>query len=274
MKKLRESHDFPKTGRVLITGASSGIGYEFCKLFAHDGYDLVIVARNRTRLGQIASELRQQYGIVVHVIPCDLSDINAAETLYRKLKQKKLSIDILVNNAGFGLYGSFSETSAEDELAMIQVNITSLTHLTKLIIPGMITRKSGRILNVASTAAFQPGPLMAVYYATKAYVLLFSEALARETQGTGVTVSVLCPGPTRTQFQQHARIGQSRLVNTKLIMDAATVAAAGYRGLMRGKNIIVPGFSNKISSQLHRFIPRKLITKIIHTIQKERNIRE
>ncbi|MGD0337440.1 MAG: SDR family oxidoreductase [Bacteroidota bacterium] len=259
---------------VLVTGASTGIGYELCKLFAHDRYDLVIVARDGKRLSQVASELCQEYGIGVYSIPCDLSVSSAAVTLYKKLKQKELTVDILVNNAGFGLSGSFSKTSLKDELAMIQVNITSLTHLTKLVLPGMIARKSGKILNVASTAAFQPGPLMAVYYATKAYVLLFSEALAREIQGTGITVSVLCPGPTRTQFQQRARIGQSRIIDTKLIMDATTVATAGYRGLMKGKTIIIPGLSNKISSQAHRLLPRKLVSKIVYTIQKERNILE
>jgi short-subunit dehydrogenase len=270
MKRLHTPGKSQRSEMVLITGASSGIGYELCKLFANDNYSLIIVARDRKRLGQVASELHRLYDTDVYSITCDLSDIHAAETLYRKLLQKKLTVEVLVNNAGYGLHGFFSETSLDDELAMIQVNITSLTHLTKLILPGMISRKSGKILNVASTAAFQPGPMMAVYYATKAYVLHFSEALTAETRETGITVSVLCPGPTRTQFQLRAGIGNSYLTNSKILMDAGQVAEAGYRGLMKGKTLIVPGYFNKISSQIHRFVPRRLIVKLIYNIQKKR----
>lgn len=269
MKKIRTSVSSEFKTVVLITGASSGIGYEFCRLFARNGYHLAIVARNKKKLEAIASGLRKEYGVDVFSFPCDLADETAPVELDRRLKQKKLLVDILINNAGFGVYGPFSETSVEKELAMIRVNIVSLTHLTKLILPGMIGRKSGKILNVASTTAFQPGPLMAVYYASKAYVLSFSEALAAETCETGVTISALCPGATRTQFQQRAGIGQLRFLNSFLVMDAATVADAGYHGLMKGTRVIIPGFSNKISSQAHRFLSRKLLTTIVLKIQKE-----
>ena len=178
---------------ALVTGASSGIGLELATLLAKDRHDLVLVARGRERLDGVARGLTEEFGVAATVLPADLTDPSAPIDIALALAERKLAIDILVNNAGFGVYGFFAQTPLEKELAMIQVNITALTHLTKLLLPGMLERRRGRILNVASTAAFQPGPLMAVYYATKAYVLSFSEALANETAGTGVTVTALCP---------------------------------------------------------------------------------
>ena len=190
-----------KAKTVLITGASSGIGYELTKLFARDRYNLVLVARSESKLQQIASELTQQFGVTVKFITKDLALSTSPIEIWQELQTEGIAIDILVNNAGFATYGLFTETELQAELNMMQLNMATLTHLTKLFLQEMFPRKTGKILNIASTAAFQPGPLMAVYYATKAYVLSFSEALANELQGTGITVTVLCPGPTASGFQ-------------------------------------------------------------------------
>jgi len=189
---------------ALITGATSGIGLELASLAAQDRHDLVLVARQRERLESVGRGLAEEYGVRVSVLPKDLSDPSTPPQIGRDLAARGIAVDVLVNNAGFGVYGLFAETEIDRELEMIQVNVVALTHLTKLILAGMLARRLGRILNVASTAAFQPGPLMAVYYATKAYVLSFSEALANETAGTGVTVTTLCPGPTPTGFAERA----------------------------------------------------------------------
>src|SRR5437660_3103014 len=229
---------------ALITGASSGIGYELTRLFAHDGYNLVLVARNQKQLVQMADELKEKYSVSVTVISTDLSAASAAAEIFTELQQESRGIDALVHNAGFATYGLFSETELDAELQMMQVNMVTLTHLTKLFLPGMLQKRTGKILNVASTAAFQPGPLMAVYYATKAYVLSFSEALANELHGTGVTVTALAPPATRSGFQRRAAMEDSKLVQGR-IMDARTVAEAGYRGWMGGKAVVVPGLSAK-----------------------------
>src|SRR5947209_5684123 len=190
---------------ALITGASSGIGRELANLFARDHYDLVLVARNSSRLAQAADELQRQFGITAKSFPLDLTAGSAPQFLFEQLAREGVTIDVLVNNAGYGRLGAFAEVSAEDSLGQIQLNITALTQLTKLFLGPMLERKSGKILNVASTAGFQPGPLMAVYYATKGYVISFSEALANELHGSGVTVTCLCPGATDTEFQVRAR---------------------------------------------------------------------
>jgi short-subunit dehydrogenase len=182
---------------ALITGASSGIGRELATLFARDGYDLTLVARDRAMLARIGDELTRVHGVAVDVIAQDLSHPNAAAEVYRELKRRSIKIDVLVNNAGFGTYGPFVDSDAATESEMLQLNIVALTKLTRLFLEDMLAKREGRILNVASTAAFQPGPLMAVYYASKAYVLSFSEALANELRDSGVTVSTLCPGPTQ-----------------------------------------------------------------------------
>ncbi len=256
---------------ALITGASSGIGYELAKLFAHDGYNLVLVARNEQKLNQIANEWKQKYCIAVKVIAKDLSMSTSPEEIFAQLQQEAIKVDVLVNNAGFASYGLFHETNVTDELQMMQVNVVCLTHLTKLFLKDMVKQGSGKILNVASTAAFQPGPLMAVYYATKAYVLSFSEAIANELEGTGVTVTALCPGPTESGFQQRAAMEDSKLVSGQKIMDAETVAKIGYRALLEGKTVVIPGLKNKLLAESVRFTPRKIVTKLVRTMQESKS---
>src|SRR6184192_114909 len=219
---------------ALVTGGSGGIGLEIAKVLARKGFDLVLVARNRDALEAAAGQIEGKYEVRAHVFAADLRRREAPEEIFDFLHNENVPIHILVNNAGFGLGGEFAETELTRELEMIQVNIAALTHLTKLFLPAMIKRRSGRILNVASTAAFQPGPLMAVYYATKAYVLSFSEALAEELRHTGVTVTALCPGPTRTEFATSAHVTNSRLFSLFGSADAGEVAEYGVRAMMEG----------------------------------------
>lgn len=254
---------------ALITGASSGLGYEFAKLFAGDRYNLVLVARSEERLTQIAEQLNQKFGIAVKTLVKDLSLPTTPGDILAELQQANIQVDVLVNNAGFATYGFFAETDLNAELQMMQLNMVALTHLTKLLLPGMLQRHQGKILNVSSTAAFQPGPLMAVYYATKAYVLSFSEAIANELQGSGVTVTALCPGPTASNFQKRAAMEQSKLVSGRQIMDAAKVAKIGYQGLMSNKAIVIPGLKNKLLTLSVRFTPRNLVTQIVRNMQKK-----
>jgi len=250
--------------RALITGASGGIGLELARIFASEHYDLVLVARSQDRLEEIAGELRAAHHAGVNVIAKDLSMPGAAVEIHSQAGP----VDVLVNNAGYGLYGKFAGFPLSDDLNMMHLNMDALVALTKLFLPAMIESHSGRILNVASTAAFQPGPLMALYYASKAFVLSFSEAIANELQGTGVTVTVLCPGPTETGFQARAAIEDIRLLHMGM-MSAKAVAEAGYRGLMAGKTIVIPGFKNKLGAQSVRLAPRKLVTKIARQIQEK-----
>lgn len=256
---------------ALVTGASSGIGLELATLLARGRHDLVFVARNRDRLEAVARDLREEFGVAVTVVAKDLAKPGAPDAIAREISERGAVLDILVNNAGFGVYGPFAGTPLEKELEMIQVNVTALTHLTKLFLPGMLERRRGRILNVASTAAFQPGPLMAVYYATKAYVLSFSEALANETAGSGVTVTALCPGPTLTEFQGRAGFGDVPLLKGPLVMLASNVARAGYEGMLRGQRIVIPGIANRTLVQALRVTPRRLATAIARRIQESRN---
>src|SRR5829696_4505545 len=230
---------------ALVTGASGGIGEELARLFAADGHDLVLVARGRDKLARLAEELGAKHGVGARVLASDLARPEAPREIFEELSAAGLSVDALVNNAGVGSYGLFAETDLKSELDLLQINVVALTHLTKLFLPGMIARRRGYVMNVASTAAFQPGPLMAVYYASKAYVLSFSEALSNETSGTGVTVTCLCPGPTRTGFQDRARLGESRLFSVLSVASAADVARAGYDGMMAGRALVVPGLMNK-----------------------------
>lgn len=257
------------TQTVLITGASSGIGLELAKLFARDGYQLVLVARSRDALLYVAGMLKETYGVSATVIPTDLSNASAPAQLVAELRQRQMSIAILVNNAGFGTYGPFATTNLAAELEMMQVNMVSLTHLTKLLLPDMLRNGRGKILNVASTAAFQPGPLMAVYYASKAYVLSFSEALANEVRGSGVSVTALCPGPTPTGFQQRSGMQSSRLLRGNLT-GVERVAQEGYRGLMRGATVVIPGLRNRLLALVVRLLPRTLVTRIVRRIQESR----
>jgi len=247
---------------VLITGASSGIGFELAKLFAKENYRLILVSANKERLEVAGQKLNDDYEVHVKIIPQDLAKPNAIENILKELNEDHIKVDVLVNNAGIGTFGSFVETNKDLELTTIRVNVEALTHLTKVILPGMIERKSGKILNVASIAAFFPGPLMSVYYATKAYVLSFSEALNEELRGSGVTVTTLCPGPTITEFQKKAGIDMSG--TGLLLTDVSFVAKKGYEGLIKGERVVVPGFWNQVVVNLVRFIPRSLL---IHAVK-------
>jgi uncharacterized protein len=255
---------------ALITGASSGIGLELARIFAEHGHDVVLVARSEGKLNSLASEL-QSRGVRAHVVATDLGAPGAAKTVVDRTRELGVDVDVLVNNAGYGLYGPFLETSLDAELAMIQLNIVTLTELTKRLLPAMVARKRGRILNLASTAAFLPGPLMAVYYATKAYVLSFSEAIANELSGSGVTVTALCPGPTASGFQAAANLEESKLVAGKTLPTSREVARAGYDALMRGTTVYVPGLANKMTVQLPRLFPRGVITKVVRGVQERRH---
>jgi short-subunit dehydrogenase len=252
---------------ALITGASSGIGYELTKLFARDGYNLVLVARDETRLQAIADDLAKRHGIVATVVAQDLAQADAAAEVYARAQSDGAVVDVLVNNAGFATYGLFAATDLQAQLDMLQVNTVALTHLTHLFLQGMLQRRSGRILNVASTAAFQPGPLMAAYYASKAYVLSFSEALANELRGSGVDVTTLCPGPTASGFQKRASMEDSKLVAGS-IADAASVARAGYDGLQRGRTLVIPGTRNRVLAFSVRLLPRGVVTGIVRRGQE------
>ena len=247
---------------ALITGASGGIGYELAKLFAKDHHNLVLVARSSGKLSQFADELQRQFGISAKAVTLDLGLPSAPQALFDQLQRDGIVIDILVNNAAYGASGEFAEIPLEDSLGQVQLNITALTALTRLFLPPMLARKSGRIMNVASTAGFQAGPLMAVYYATKAYVISFSEAIANEVSGSGVTVTCFCPGATDTGFQKRAAIEESALFRKLRPMDAKTVAADGYRALMAGKTLAISGFRNWLVAESVRFGPRKLVTAI------------
>ena len=247
---------------ALITGASSGIGYELAKLFARDKHDLVLVARNGPKLTEFGQQLNRDFAISVRSVAMDLSLPESPKRLFDELAGASIAIDILVNNAAFGKFGDFADLPLEESLDQIQLNITALTHLTKLFLGPMLARRSGKILNVASTAAFQPGPLMTVYYATKAYVLSFSEGLANELRGTGVSVTCLCPGPTLTSFQQRSGVEKSRLFQQFGPMSAATVALDGYRALMKGKPVKISGAKNWLAAESVRFAPRRVVTAI------------
>jgi uncharacterized protein len=251
-----------KTMTALITGGSGGIGYELARLFARDHYNLVLVSRSAEKLDRVASELQSAYGVSVKVAALDLDAAEAAKFLFEQTQREGIVVDVLVNNAGFGGFGQFAEMPEEEILGQIQLNITALTHLTRLFLPPMLARHSGRIMNVASTAAFQPGPLMAVYYATKAYVLSLSEALANEVAGSGVSVSCFCPGATDTGFAKRAGTEDSRLFRKLRPMNAEVVARDGYRGLMAGRTLVISGVQNWLVAESVRFAPRKMVTAI------------
>ena len=247
---------------ALITGASSGLGKEFARIHASKGGDLVLVARSKDKLDELKSDLQKQYGVSVYVIVKDLSDQYAPKAVYDELKGKKIQVDYLINNAGFGDFGLFAETDWEKQLEMINLNVTCLTYLTRLFLPDMIENKDGKILNIASTAAFQPGPTMSVYFATKAFVLSFSEAIANELKGTGVTVTALCPGATATGFKAAAALGESNLFKGNQIATSNEVAEFGYSSMMEGKTVVIPGLLNNLLVQSVRFAPRNIVASI------------
>src|SRR2546421_8102087 len=252
---------------ALITGASGGIGYELALLLASDGFDCILVARSRDKLDELAARLESEFRVKTLVVARDLSKPSAVDEIDEEVSAASMKVDVLVNNAGFPVYGRFVDTDLRTELEMLQVNVVALTALTKLFVRGMVERGNGRILNLASTAAFVPGPLMAVYYASKAYVLSFSQALANELQGTGVTVTSLAPRPTRRGLQKRGVMEDSRLVRGQ-IADAKSVAAAGYRGMMLGKTIVIPGFSNKLIPWVARVSPRGTVTRVVRRMQE------
>jgi short-subunit dehydrogenase len=245
---------------VLITGASGGIGYELAKLFARDHHNLVLVARSADKLAQVATEL-QAHGITVKTIALDLAAPPAPKFLFDQVQREGVIIDVLINNAGFGIFGEFAQMPEQEILGQIDLNIRALTELTRLFLPAMVKRRSGRIMNVASTAAFQPGPLIAVYYATKAYVLSFSEAIANELRHSGVTVTCFCPGATHTDFARRAGIENSRVFKLGA-MSAEKVALDGYRAVMEGRTLAVSGVHNWVVAQANRLAPRKMATAV------------
>lgn len=252
---------------ALITGASSGIGLELAKVHASKGGDLVLVARNGKKLEDLKKELESAYKISVCNIVKDLSVRNSAQEVYDELKQKNIRVDILINNAGFGDFGLFFETDWNKEEQMINLNITCLTHFTKLFLKDMVTNRSGRIMNVASTAAFQSGPTMAVYYATKAYVLSFSEAIDNELRDKGITVTALCPGATESGFQEAAAMQDSKLVKGRKLPTSKAVAEYGYKAMLKGKTIAIHGLVNSIMANSVRFLPRAMVVKVTRSIQ-------
>jgi short-subunit dehydrogenase len=254
---------------ALITGASSGIGLELARVFASNRHDVVLVARSEGKLHETARECEAS-GVRAHVIAADLAAPGAAQTVVESVMRLGLDIDVLVNNAGVGVYGRLVDTPLAKELESIQVNVVALTELTKHFLPGMVARRRGRILNVASTAGFLPGPLMAVYYATKAYVVSFSEAIANELDGTGVTVTVLCPGPTASGFQAAANLEGSRIVSLLRKATSRSVAEAGYRAVMAGTVVAIPGISNKVAAFAPRIFPRAVIRKVVRAVQEPR----
>jgi short-subunit dehydrogenase len=251
---------------ALITGASSGIGLALAELCARDGYDLVLVARREDRLRELQEKWTAKYLVNVRSLPMDLGDVAAPQRLFDELAGTP--IDILINNAGFATYGPFAETDVASQLEMVRVNVLTVTHLTRLFLPSMVERAEGRILNLASMAAFVPGPLMAVYYSTKAYVLSFSEALSEELRGSGVTVTAFCPGPTATEFQTRARLHRSGLLRIAR-MEVGPIAEAGYRAMMKGETVAVPGILNKVVTVLIRMAPRFLIRRVLHELQSQ-----
>jgi uncharacterized protein len=254
------------TETALITGASSGIGLELARLFAADRSRLVLVARSEDKLQSLAQQLRRDHNVEVSVLAKDLAKPGVSQEIFDQLMGRRIVVDVVVNNAGFGASGPLAKLLVERQMDMVQVNVVALTHLTRLFLPGMIERRRGGILNVGSTAGFQPGPNMAVYYATKAYVLSFTEALAEEVAGSGVNATCLAPGPTDTGFAAIAHMADT-LVFRLGTADAKAVAQAGYRGFRRGKVIVVPGWTNKLGAFSVRLAPRAMVRKFVKRLQ-------
>jgi uncharacterized protein len=252
---------------ALITGASGGIGKGLAEEFAQNGYHVILAARSVNKLQALADDLSKKYKVSALPIAADLEAVDGAAKLYAEIQSRGLRISALVNNAGYGLYGEFKDSKLDGELKMMQLNMNALVTLSKLFMPDLIATR-GKLLNVASTAAFQPGPYMAVYYATKAFVLSFSEAIASELVGTGVTVTALCPGPTASGFQDKAAMHDSALVKGKRLPTADEVAAAGYQALQRGQRVYIPGIMNWLMAQSVRFTPRNMVTWLVKQMSK------
>lgn len=252
---------------TLVTGASTGIGREIARIAASKGRPLVLVARSEDKLRELAREIREAHRVGAEVVALDLSEPDAPEALYRETALRSLEIEVLVNNAGFGSLGRFHGTPIDRQLEMLRLNVAALVHLTHLFLPPMLERRRGRILNVASTAGLQPGPFMTVYYASKAFVVSFTEAIAEELRGTGVTATALLPGPTRTEFQSRANMADSRLFRLG-VADARSVAEAGYRGMEAGRAVVIPGIGNKALSLLVRSSPRWAVRRVVSWLNR------
>lgn len=249
-------------GIALITGASSGIGRDIAELFARDSHDVILVARRREKLEEIADELRQKFQVQAHVFECDLSVPGAPGELVESIESAGLRVDFLVNNAGFGTLGKFWELDTQKELDQIQVNVSALVHLTSLLLPGMVQRDFGKVLNIASTAAFQAGPFMATYYATKAFVVSFSEALDHELDGTRVSVTAHCPGATATEFSSVSGNEEARLFKMQTPAKSENVALDAYQAMMEGKRVKIHGLKNAFGAVMAQIGPRKVATAL------------
>jgi uncharacterized protein len=249
---------------ALVTGASMGIGVDLAECFARDGYDLILAARSEPALRGVADRLSSSFGIKAAVIAIDLGMPGGGTRLAEAVAAQRLTVDVLVNNAGFGRAGAFADSDIGPQLGMIDLNNRALVELTHIYWPSMLVRKNGGVLNVASTAAFVPGPLMAIYYASKAFVLSFSEALWEEARGTGVHVSCLCPGPTESKFRERAGTGTTRLGQTSVVMRSMPVAEAGYAGFRKNQRVVVTGSRNRLNTRLAPFIPRTILLKMVH----------
>jgi hypothetical protein len=254
---------------ALITGASGGIGYEFSRIHAENGDNLVLVARNICRLDELKGILEEEHGIRVYTIEKDLSGTDAAREVFDEITGQGLSVDYLINNAGLGDISLFAESDWKKQERMINLNVIALTQLSRLFLPGMIDRRFGRILNVASTAAFQPGPTMSVYFATKAFVLSFSEAVNEEVRKKGVSVTALCPGSTESGFHA-AALGENRKVKERTLPSARKIAEYGHKAMMKGKAVAIPGFKNSFMAASVRFMPRSLVARAARLIQENK----
>lgn len=254
---------------ALVAGASSGLGYEFAKLLAADGYDLVLVARSREKLAALAHALEEKHKVTATPLVCDLSQVQAAEEIAQVLEADNRPLRVVINNAGFGLWGNYWEQPIEQLQSLLQVNVVALAMLTRRLLPLMLPHKKGRIMNVASTAAFQPGPLLAAYFASKAFVLHLSEAIDDELRGTGITVTAFCPGPTETGFSDAAQMAESRLFKSNRVMAADVVARIGYRDMQAGKRLSIPGFTNKFLAWATRLPPRNWLPRIARAMQEK-----
>jgi hypothetical protein len=260
----------PKPGAgqtALVTGASSGIGVDLAECFARDGYDLLLTARSSGALSEVALRLARSYGVKATPIPNDLGVAGGGQALVAAIQARGSTVDVLVNNAGYGHAGALTASDLPTQLGMIDLNVRALVELTHLLWDGMRTRRRGGVLNVASTAAFQPGPLMAVYYASKAFVLSFSEALWEEARGTGLKVSCLCPGPTQSRFRERAGTGKTRLATASAAVPSMPVAEQGYRGWQDDKRVVITGARNRVLAELAQVMPRRVVLRMVRHLQ-------
>lgn len=252
---------------ALVTGASMGIGVDLAECFARDGYGLILAARSESGLQNVAARLAATFGVVATAIPVDLGRLGAGHSLASEIAARGLDVDVVVNNAGYGIAGAFNGSDELAQLGMVDLNVGALVELTHIYWPGMLAKRRGGVLNVASTAAFPPGPLMAVYYASKSFVLSFSEALWKEAEGTGVHVSCLCPGPTASQFRERAGTGRTKLARMGTPMSAAVVAQTGYQGFQSNKRVVITGARNNVLARLVPYLPRKTVLSMVNNLQ-------